>query len=122
MTSDETADVLDYWRAVVRQGISALGFSRSTSFGVETVTAEIAQPVKHLAERAALAAIEVHTRISGDLTSREGKVLAALATAIASSPATAQVTAYQAVLNERLWREIESDPPRLLEVLAQARD
>lgn len=122
MSSDETGEILNYWRAVAKQGVSALGFSLSTAFGAPHVSADIAQPVKNLAERAALAAIEIHTRIAADPRDREGEVLARLQAAIAKSSASAQVAAYQAVLEERLWREIEADPQRLLEGLAQARD
>ncbi len=114
--SDPEAPI-DYWRAIARRGVMAVGFSVWRFAGETWLGAKIATPQAGLVQRAAHAALEIDKAIALE-DGADGAVRQALAQALETGPAPAQQAAYQALLIERLWRAIEACPAQRLAALA----
>lgn len=114
--SDPEAPI-DYWRAVARRGVMAVGFSVWRFAGETWLGARILAPQTGLVRRAAYAAIEIDKAIALE-TGPDEVVRLALAHALEAGPAPVQQAAYQALLVERLWRAIAACPAQRLAALA----
>ncbi|PVM90647.1 hypothetical protein [Caulobacter endophyticus] len=112
------SDPIDYWKDVVRRGVLAVGYSLQRTIGEPILAAELAQPQEGLKLRAAYAAIEMHKLASAETGTALHVAQRRLAAALASSPAAAELAAYQGLLIERLWVEVAVDPAQGLERLA----
>lgn len=110
---------IDYWRAVSRRGVLALGFCVRREVGGPVLVAELTGPLEGWTRRAALAAIAVHQDVTA---TRDLPLIAAHAVLIMALERSAAVTAlaaYQDLLDGALWRAIEADPARQIEALSQ---
>lgn len=112
------SDPIDYWKEIVRRGVLAVGYSLQRTIGEPILAAELAHPQEGLKLRAAYAAIEMHKLVSTEPGTMLHAAQRRLAAALASSPAAAELAAYQGLLTERLWAEVAADPAHGLERLA----
>ncbi len=119
LAQDYGQEPIDYWRAVTRRGVLALGFCvRRTADGPHLV-AELSGPLDGWTRRAALAAIGIHDDVQG---TRDLALIAAhavLIMALEHTSAMAALEAYQGLLGEALWRAVQDDPPRRIEMLGR---
>lgn len=111
----------DLWRETVHRGVQALGFREVTVFNGPWMAAEIArQDLAPSVKTAACAAIEMDKQIAhGSADTPAGAARMALQAALATSPAAAELSAYQALLTEILCRAVAHDPALALEAMAE---
>ena len=112
------SEPVDYWREVVRRGVLALGFSILRHGGETWMAAELAGPQDGAVARAAHAAVEVHKLVELEPDTAAFAARKALAAKLEAGPAARELTVYQGLLAERLWREVKDDPAKRLEALA----
>lgn len=112
----------DIWKERVRLGVDALGF-RLVELGAGEVwmAAEVArQDVAPAVMTAAHAAIEMDKLVSlrgGDLDAAEAR--RTLQAAIKMSAARSELSMYQRLLSELLWKAVAHDPALMLEAMAE---
>lgn len=119
LSKDPSIEPIDYWRAVTRRGVLALGFRVQRSAGGPTLVAELTGPLDGWARRAALAAISVHDDVQSTNDLPLIAAHAVLIMALERTPAVAALAAYQDLLSQALWKAVEADPARRFETLSQ---
>lgn len=119
LSQDPSIEPIDYWRAVTRRGVLALGFRVQRSAGTPTLVAELTGPLDGWTRRAALAAISVHEAVQRTNDLPLIAAHAVLIMALERTPAVAALAAYQDLLSEALWKAVEVDPARRIETLSQ---
>lgn len=113
-------ELIDYWRTVTRRGVMALGFCVLRTTDGPHLVAELSGPLDGWTRRAALAAIDIHDNVQG---TRDLALIAAhavLIMALERTPAVAALEAYQDLLTEAVWRAVQDDPPRRIEILGRS--
>lgn len=121
MTSpaDTGSEPIDYWRAVTRRGVLALGFSVRRSPDGPVLVAEPVGPLAGWTRRAALAAIAVHDDVHATRDLALIASHAVLLLALERSAAVLALSAYQDLLDAAIWRTVSADPARGLEALSR---
>jgi hypothetical protein len=115
---DLGSEPIDYWRAVIRRGVLALGFRVQRTIEGPALVAEPAGPLDGWTGRTALAAIAVHDKVKA---TRDAPLIAAhavLVMALEQSAAVTALAAYQDLLAAAVWKVVEEDPPRRIEALS----
>lgn len=119
MRSPQEEDaVVDYWREIVRRGVAAVGFT-CRRFGGETwMVAELVAPQRGMVQRATQAVLEIDKALALETGSQAWSLRRALADHLETGAAADDLAAYQEVLAERLYSEIQDDPAAALARLA----
>ncbi|WP_145998458.1 hypothetical protein [Caulobacter flavus] len=116
---DPGSEPIDYWRAVTRRGVLALGFRVQRSPEGPVLVAEPVGPLEGWTKRAAMAAIAVHEDVQATRDLALIASHAVLLLALERSAAVLALSAYQDLLAAAIWRTVSANPARGLEALGR---